>query len=169
MKRISIALVSTAFAYVVCAVSGINRWTYIWLKSFYGGYAVSSWIVLAVVLVILSVRLEQARITRLLFGLAAGYLAGIVGYQLAPIVRDGSFVRAASTIQAEGLLSYIGVSLVFPLICLSPLTGLIAMAGTSAVLPRSDGDRYVVVGITALVIIVGWFFFLSCTSVPTKW
>lgn len=169
MKRACIVLGSTIFAYSVCAISGINRWAYIWLKSFYTGYVVTLWVVLAVIIVLVSGRLASSRTRRLLFGLGAGYVAGVAAYQLAPLIRDGSLFRVLSTIQAEGFVSYVGMSLVFPLLCLSPIAGFVAMVATSVAVYRSPVDRYIAGGTVAVLVIAGWLFFLSHTGVPVKW
>lgn len=169
MNRAAACLASIGIAYGVCAVSGVNRWMYMWLKGFYPAYVTCLWVALSVMLALLCTRFGDLRGWRLLLGAGVGYVAGIVAYQVAPAIRDGSFVRSASTIKVDGLLSYIGMSIAFPLLCLSPLTGLIAGLAFSALSRSSKVDRYVAAGVLTAVVVAGWSFFLSRSGVPAKW
>jgi hypothetical protein len=63
----------------------------------------------------------------LLTGSISGYLAGIVACQLTPVIKDGSFVRATSTLAAYGLLNYVETSVFYPIVCLSPVVGVLAV------------------------------------------
>ncbi|HEY0158982.1 MAG TPA: hypothetical protein VGF28_16980 [Thermoanaerobaculia bacterium] len=167
MYRLAISLLSVLLAYATCVVSGVNRWLYMWLKSFYAPYVVSMWVSFTVLFTLYGMR-RAIRNSRWIFiGPAVGYLAGAIAYQLAPVIRDGSFARGAATMAIDGVATYAGVSALYPLLCLAPVIGLIA-AAILTILSRAS-DRSVAVGVVAVVFVVGWSFFLSRGVLPVRW
>jgi hypothetical protein len=168
MKRSIIAIVSVLLTYGVCAVSGVNRWMYIWLKGFYPTFVACLWIILALLLSIFAVKSGVPRRRWIVAGAVAGYISGVVAYQIGPALRDGSLVRAASTIRTNGMFSYIGMSLAYPLLILTWLPGIIA-AILLTTMARRIGGRYIALGVVAVVVIAGWTFFLMRGVVPLKW
>ncbi len=169
MSRQLAAGSSVLVAYFICALSGVNQWDHVWLKSFYPAYAVVLWVTLSSIVLLISRTNANPRRGLLFFGAAAGYLAGIVAYNLGPAIRDGSFMRILSTIEADGVLSYIALSAVYPLLLLSPVTGVIAVAVFAMLSRSTKEDRYFAIVIVSVVIISGWTFFLTRGGLPLRW
>lgn len=167
MNRIAASLLSVVVAYGLCAASGVNKWMYVWLKAFYPSYVVVMWVLLAVLFTSYGAR-TQVRNRRWVFvGPAVGYLAGVIAYQLGPAMRDGSFARGTATIATQGFLTYAGTSALYPLLCLSPVVGLVTAAVLIAF--TEPAARYVAASVVAIVFVIGWSFFLSHGALPAQW
>jgi hypothetical protein len=167
MNRIAASLLSIVLAYGVCVTSGVNKWMYVWLKGFYLSYAVCMWVVFAVLFVLYGVRTQIRRGSWVVVGPAVGYLAGVVAYQIGPAVRDGSFVRSTTTIATQGLATYAGTSALFPLLCLSPLVGMLSVVVFMGFTRKTH--RYVAAAVVGTVFAIGWAFFLSHGALPVRW
>jgi hypothetical protein len=167
MNRVAASLLSVVVAYGLCAASGVNKWMYVWLKAFYPSYVVVLWVLLAVLFSLYGARTQARNRSWVLVGPAVGYLAGLIAYQLAPAIRDGSFARGTATIAAQGLLPYAETSALHPLLCLSPIVGLVAAAVLVAL--TQPAARYVAASVVAIVFVIGWSFFLSHGALPTQW
>jgi hypothetical protein len=167
MNRTTSSLLSVILAYGICAASGVNKCIYMCMKAFYPSYVASMWVVLAVLFTLYAVRIQVSSRTWMVVGPLVGYVAGIVAYQLGPAIRDGSFVRSTNTIATEGLTSYAVTSVLYPLLCFSPVVGLIASAVFVAF--TRSATRYIAVGVVGVVFVVGWSFFLSHGALPTRW
>lgn len=166
MSRAAVSLFSVFVAYGLCAASGLNKWMYIWLKGFYPSYAVCMWGVLTILFTLYGVG-SQTGSLKWLVGPGMGYLAGIVAYQLGPAIRDGSFVRSTSTVAVHGLPTYLGTSLIYPLLCLSPVVGTIAAVVFMAFTHRTG--RYAAAAVVGAVFVIGWSFFLGHGALPPQW
>jgi hypothetical protein len=167
MNRIAASLFSVFVAYGVCAASGVNRWMYIWLKGFYASYAVCMWVIFALLFTLYGVHSKIRSQMWVVVGLTTGYLAGIVAYQLGPAIKDGSFLRSTSTVAVQGLPTYLETSALGPLLCLSPLAGMIAAVVFMAFTEKTS--RYVAGAVLGAVFAVGWGFFLSHGALPGRW
>jgi putative Mn2+ efflux pump MntP len=141
---------------------------YIWLKGFYPSYAVCMWGVFAVLFMLYGIG-SQTQALKWLVGPSTGYLAGIVAYQLGPAIRDGSFVRSTSTVAVQGLPAYVGTSLLYPLLCLSPVIGMIAAVVLTAFTRRTDRYAAAAVVVVVAVFVIGWSFFLGHGALPAQW
>ena len=169
MTSSAAAVLSVLFAYLVCAVSGVNRWAYAWLKSFYPTYAVVMWVALALMALMFAGYATKLRRSLLFFGAVAGHLAGIVAYNLGPAIRDGSFTRSISMIEADGLLSYVELATFYPILLLSPIGGIVAAAAFVALFRSTKTDRYRAAAAGGVVIVAGWVFFLMRGALPPHW
>jgi hypothetical protein len=167
MSRIAASLLSVVFAYGICATSGVNKWMYIWLKTFYPSYAISMWVLFAILFTLYTVRFQVRSRSWVLIGPALGYLAGVIAYQIGPAIRDGSFVRSSTTIASQGVTTYTATSALYPLLCPSPVVGLIATA--IFMLSNRRTGRYTAAAIVGCVFVVGWTFFLSHGALPARW
>jgi hypothetical protein len=166
MTRTTVSLFSVLVAYLVCAASGLNKWMCIWLKGLYPSYAVCMWGAFALLFTLYRAD-SRSRGLKWLAGLATGYLAGVVAYQLGPAIRDGSFARSTSTVAMYGLPTYVGTSLLYPLLCLSPVVGMIAAVVLTAFTRRTD--RYAATAVIVAAFVIGWSFFLGHGAFPTQW
>lgn len=169
MTQLLRGAVAVGLAYAVCAVSGVNRWMFIWLKGFYPSYALVAWVILLLLLVVFGGILQRRAKAWLLIGLVFGYVAGAVAYQLAPAIRDGSFTRSVSTVKADGLIAYIQTSALYPLLCLSPVLGVLAVSAFLAFVRPTKNARYLVGGLAGAILVIGWSFFLSRGGRPPMW
>ena len=161
------SMLSVLLAYGVCAASGVNRWMYVWLKGFYPSYAVCMWLVFTLLFMLYGLRAKPRTWTWLRIGPLSGYLAGVVAYQVGPAVRDGSFARAAGTVTTQGLATYAVTSALYPLLCLSPLVGIVATVLFGVLIGKTP--RYVAAAVVGMMFIIGWAFFLSHGAVPARW
>jgi hypothetical protein len=160
------ALLALALAYVACALSGINEWTFIWLKSFYLPYSFALWTTLALY-TITRLHTKHDQIIGIPEMVLAGYISGLIAYQMGPILRDGSFLRAQSTVIIYGPIQYLRTSATFPLLCASPLVGLIVgLTLTMITRPKARLRAAVAAG---SILIAGWAFFLPRGSFPAHW
>jgi hypothetical protein len=167
MNRTSASVLSVLLAYGICAASGINRWMYIWLKGFYPYYAICMWLMFALLFMLYGIRAKPQRWTWVSLGPVVGYLAGVAAYQLAPFVKDGSFVRSTTTIATQGLTTYAATSLLYPLLCLSPLVGVTATVMFMAFTEKTF--RYTAAAVLGSICVIGWGFFLSHGALPPRW
>jgi hypothetical protein len=169
MNNVAKCLASILIAYGVCALAGVNRWAYIWLKGWYPIWEGMSWTLLAIMLTSLSRFVYGSRLRWLGFGAASGYAAGIVVYQVEPLLRDGTFRNTVATIRVDGFLTYIGVAALFPILTLSWLTGLAAAAAFAAIARQGATDRRLAAYLLGAMVVMGWAFFLSHDGIPMKW
>jgi hypothetical protein len=139
------------------------------LKAYYSLWVVLTWGLLAIILIGLSGQSSRAWWRWLLVGVAAGYIAGILVYQIAPAIMAGSVHNALAIMRAGGLLTHIGLSMLVPLMTMSWLLGLITAAMFAAVKRHSGHDIRVALYIVGTVVICGWVFFLAQQRIPVKW
>ena len=127
------------------------------------------WVALGLITLVCGNHAAKLHRSLLLFGAGVGYVAGIVAYNLGPAVRDGSFARSVSTIEADGVVTYLGLSTFYPLLLLSPIAGVMALATFAALFRSTKTDRYFAVAAASVVLIGGWAFFLTRGALPPRW
>jgi hypothetical protein len=170
MNRLTVTIATMLLAYGLCAISGVNRWMHLWLKDFYSSYALCLWLILVTIFMLFRGREPRSWSACIGFGAAAGYAAGIVAYQLGPALRDRSFVRGMSAIDASPL-GYLQLSLFNPVLYLTPVAGVLTSVAFCAFAARRSKSRYVVLScIAGIVLLAGWgFFFFMRGVLPPRW
>jgi hypothetical protein len=169
MNRVTACLTSLVLTYLLCAISGVNRWMFIWLKRFYPSFAIIFWGMVACMFVIGVNGVRRRFLATLMVGVFGAYAAGIIAYALAPSFADGSWARLISTIHVFGLGRYAAVSLLYPLLLLSWLGGVVAVFLVYSVTMQSRKGLYIGLVTAVSVTGVGWTFFVIHHANPAKW
>jgi hypothetical protein len=131
-----LAGVSLSLAYLVAFLTLMNRWINFWIRgSYYFSYQA---IFLTLLLILFLVRLSRYHagqqlpgISLIMFGGAAGYVAGLIAFLLHPIFQENGLQQVLTTLQfpaREAVIAFFW----FPVRLLSWLFG--AIAGTVMVL-----------------------------------
>ena len=120
--------VSLSLAYLIAFLTLMNRWINFWLRgSYYLSYQA---IFLTVLLIFFLVRLRRqhaekpAGISMIIFGGAAGYIAGLIAFLLHPIFQENGVHQVLATFQfpaREAVIAFLW----FPVRLLSWLFGAI--------------------------------------------
>ena len=120
--------VSLALAYLIALLTFMNQWINFWLRgSYYLSYQA---IFLTVLLIFFLVRLRRQHtgqfpgISIIMFGGAAGYIAGLIAFLLHPIFQENGVTQVLTTLQfpaREAVIAFLW----FPVRLLSWLFGAI--------------------------------------------
>jgi hypothetical protein len=120
--------VSLALAYLIAFLTLMNRWINFWLRgSYYLSYQA---IFLTLLLILFLVRLRRRHteqypgISMIMFGGAAGYVAGLIAFLLHPIFQENGLQQVLTTLQfpaREAVIAFLW----FPVRLLSWLFGAI--------------------------------------------
>ncbi len=121
--------VSLSLAYLIAFLTFMNQWINFWLRgSYYFSYQV---IFLTLLLVLFLVRLSRHHtgqqfpgISLIMFGAAAGYVAGLIAFLLHPIFQENGLQQVLTTLQfpaREAVIAFLW----FPVRLLSWLFGAI--------------------------------------------
>jgi hypothetical protein len=120
---------SLALAYLIAFLTFMNRWINFWLRgSYYLSYQA---IFLTLLLILFLVRLRRGHteqfpgISMIIFGGAAGYVAGLIAFLLHPIFQENGVHQVLATLQfpaREAVIAFFW----FPVRLLSWLFGAVA-------------------------------------------